>query len=125
MARQDRPTDFRADFARLLTGWMGDNNVSTIELARHAGINRETVKDAAENRRAIRPETAERIRIAMDEIAIRRRSVTAAEAERPMTDALVLTSNARDYATIAKALRSGTVVLIGADVEVWKCERVK
>lgn len=125
MARQERPTDFRTDFARMLTNWMEDNSVSTIELARHAGINRETVKDAAENRRAVRPETAERIRIAMDEIAVRRRSVTAAEAERPLTDALVLTHGTRDYSTVAAALRAGTVVLIGSDVEVWKCERIK
>ena len=125
MPRQERPSDFRAEFARNLSDWMRSNAVSTIELSKHAGINRETVADAAENRRAIRPETMERIRIAMDELALRRRSITSLAAPRPLTAAMVLTHGRPNCAAVASALRAGTVVLIGSDVEVWKCERAK
>jgi predicted transcriptional regulator len=124
MSRQDRRADFRADFAESLTRWMDDHEVTTIELGRMSGVNRETIADAAQNRRRVRPETIERIRAAMSEIEIRRKGASNAE---PISrnSAMVVTIAHPDHAGIVAALSAGTVVVVGADVQVWECRRIK
>lgn len=125
MPRQDHPAGFRADFARLLSDFMRDHQATTIELSRHCGVHRETIAEAAENRRAVRPETMEKIRHAMEQVRVRRQSATDPSAS-SARDAMVVVRGSPDHARISAALRAGTVVLVeGPSVEVWRCERVK
>lgn len=125
MARQDHAAGFRAEFARLLTDFMAEHNVSAIEMARWSGVNRETIKDAAENRRIVRPETIDKIKSAIDTIGLRRRSAVDAKA-RPATEAMVITSNMPAYTPVIAACRSGMVVLVeGTTVEVYKIEKIR
>lgn len=124
MPRQDHRADFRSDFADSLTRWMREHEVTTVELGNASGVNRETVADAAQNRRRVRPETIDRIRSAMSDIEVRRKGAASAK---PIvrTTALVVAPDHPDHAIILAALSAGTVVVVGEEVQVWECRRVK
>ncbi len=125
MARQGHAAGFRADFARMLSRFMEENGVSSIELARWSGVNRETITDAAQNKRAVRPETIDRIKSAIDTIQVRRQSAVD-PAAKPPGDAMVITASMPAYTPVIAACRSGMVVLVdGQSVEVYKIEQVK
>lgn len=125
MARQDHAAGFRADFARMLSRFMEEHGVSSIELARWSGVNRETITDAAQNKRAIRPETIDRIKSAIDTISVRRQGASDPR-PRAAGDAMVITSSMPAYTPVIAACRSGMVVLVeGTTVEVYKIEKIR
>lgn len=123
MRSQGQGADFRSDFARRLSEWMRQNSVTAMELSKWSSVNRETIADAAENRRTVRPETMDKIRRAMDEITVRR-SAPAGQ-ERLSTTAMVVTREHPDHGAIAAACRAGTVVMVGDQVEVWEIRRIR
>lgn len=125
MPRQRPNADFRTDFSRRLSDFMREHGVSTIELARWSAVNRETIADAAENRRQVRPETIERLSRAMDEIRIRREHAVSGVAADRRGNAMVIAKSQPDYAAVLAATRAGMVVLVGDEVEVWEMRRVK
>jgi hypothetical protein len=125
MARQGHAAGFRADFARMLSRFMEENGVSSIELARWSGVNRETITDAAQNKRAVRPETIDRIKAAIDTISVRRQDASDPK-PRAAGEAMVLSSTMPAYTAVIAACRSGMVVLVdGTSVEVYRIEKVK
>lgn len=112
MSSQRHQPDFRADFARKVAAFMSEHSCSTIELSKEAGVRRETVVDAAENRRDVRPSTIERIASAMEVIKARR--VRVATGQSPVVQTgCVVTEGHPHYEELLRMLQQGTIVMVG------------
>jgi hypothetical protein len=125
MPRQRTSADFRADFSKRLSDFMLEHSVSTVEMSKWSGVNRETIADAADNRRHVRTETIERLSSAMQEIRLRREAASSNSPGTHRGNALVIAKSQPDYQPVLAATRAGMVVLVGDEVEVWELRRVK
>lgn len=125
MTRQQERPDFRADFSRRLRSFMDEHACSTIELSKEANVRRETVLDAAENRREMRPATMERLAAAMESIKMRR--VMVGSGERPTVQVgMVVTEDHPSYAELLRLLQHGTIVMAGrTGARVFRVEQVQ
>lgn len=112
MSSQRHQPDFRADFARKVSAFMDEHSCSTIELSREAGVRRETIVDAAENRRDVRPSTIERIASAMEVIKSRRIRVATGQAP-VVQSGCVVTESHPHYEELLRMLQQGTIVMVG------------
>jgi hypothetical protein len=105
---------------------MRDFSVTSVELGRAAKVNRETVTDAAEERRQVRVETIDKLKSAMDLIRSRRESIGDDPSGDRLDRAAVVTSDQPDYHRIVNLLEAGMVVAIcGTEVRVYRTERTQ
>lgn len=109
MARQPISQQIRADFADQLSAWLKSEGISVVRLGQISGVNHETVRDAAENRRAVRPATIGKIKRGMETYE---QSRIAMPSPGEIRTAAVIQKGDPAYEFVSQAVSNGTLVMI-------------
>lgn len=109
MARQPISQQIRADFADRLSRWLRTEGISVVKLGQIADVNHETVRDAAENRRAVRPTTIAKIRRGMETYE---QSRIADPSPGEIRTAAIIQKGDPAYEFVSQAVSNGTLVMI-------------